>query len=47
VVIFEELGVSAALPVNEPHDVILVTKNKGEFEFTCQMGMYRGKLIVK
>ncbi len=46
-VIFGDLNVSADLPLNIPHEVRLTPKSKGEFEFTCQMAMYRGKLIVE
>ena len=46
VVVFESLGISAQLPLDEPHSIDLDTKQIGEFEFTCQMGMYRGKVIV-
>ena len=46
-VIFAELGVSAELPLAESKQVVLKLDDEGEFNFTCQMGMYRGKLIVK
>ena len=45
-VIFADLGVSADLPLNQPTDVRVTPEQAGEFEFTCQMGMYRGTLIV-
>lgn len=46
-VIFPSLNISKQLPLNEKVDVVVTIKNPGEYEFTCQMGMYRGKLIVK
>jgi len=46
-VIFADLGVSAELPINQTRQVEITPQQRGEFEFTCQMGMYRGKLIVK
>jgi plastocyanin domain-containing protein len=46
-VIFQDLPVSATLPVGKPHDIRLSVDEPGEYEFTCQMGMYRGKLVVK
>ena len=46
-VIFADLGISADLPVGETYDVTLTPNRKGTFEFTCQMGMYRGLLVVK
>lgn len=47
VVIFDKLNVSAQLPINKYYVVNLTLTEPGEFEFTCQMGMYRGKLIVE
>jgi len=45
-VVFADFGVSAELPVDEYKDVELVPDKKGEFDFTCQMQMYRGTLVV-
>ena len=45
-VIFDSLKISKHLPLNEPTDLIIMVNTPGEHEFTCQMGMYRGKLIV-
>jgi plastocyanin domain-containing protein len=45
-VIFSDLNISGDLEVNEPNDIKFTPQNPGEHEFTCQMGMYRGKLIV-
>ena len=47
IVIFDRLDISSALPLNEPHLISIELKEKGEYNFTCQMGMYRGKVIVK
>jgi plastocyanin domain-containing protein len=47
VVIFDKLNISAQLPINKYYVVKLNLAEPGEFEFTCQMGMYRGKLIVE
>ncbi len=46
-VIFAEMDVSADLPLDQEKKLELNPHQKGEFDFTCQMGMYRGKLIVK
>lgn len=46
-VVFDDLGVSADLPLGRPQTVNLGKLPSGSHEFTCQMGMYRGKLIVK
>jgi len=47
VVIFDQLNISAELPIGKPHEITLTIKEAGEYDFTCQMGMYRGKLIVE
>lgn len=47
IVNFNSLNISRNLPLNQPTDVMLNITNPGEYEFTCQMGMYRGKLIAK
>ena len=46
-VIFADLNASSDLPVGKPQDITLTPTKPGEFEFTCQMGMYRGVLSVK
>lgn len=47
IVVFHSLNISKQLPLHQPVDFQLNIKNAGEYEFTCQMGMYRGKLTVK
>jgi len=47
-VIFNELGISEQLPVDRPHTVNLELPNRqGQYEFSCQMGMYRGQINVQ
>lgn len=46
-VIFETLNLSVDLPVDREIDISIPTDQCGEFEFTCQMKMYRGKLIIE
>lgn len=46
-VIFGGLDISADLPVGKPYDLSFVPEKAGEYDFTCQMAMYRGKLIVE
>ena len=46
VVVFGSLNISEQLPLYQPKDIVLTLKNVGIYEFTCQMGMYRGKLIA-
>ena len=47
VVMFSSLNISKALPLHQPVDIQLTLEKPGEYEFTCQMGMYRGKIFVK
>lgn len=47
VVVFETLGISQELPINKPKIVRLKNLSPGIYPFSCQMGMYQGKLIVE
>ncbi len=46
-VILEGFGKSATLPEGQIVPVEFVPEKPGEYEFHCQMGMLRGKLIVE
>ncbi len=46
-VLFPDFRKSAQLPEGETVPVELMPDRAGEFEFQCQMGMLRGKLIVE
>ena len=46
-VIFNDFGKSAKLPTGETVAVEFLPEKPGEYEFTCQMGMLRGKLVVE
>ena len=46
-VIFGDFGKSATLPPGQPVTVEFTPEKPGEYDFTCQMGMLRGKLIVE
>jgi plastocyanin domain-containing protein len=46
-VLLPDFNKSANLPTGETISVEFVPNESGEFEFTCQMGMLRGKLIVE
>lgn len=46
-VLFDDFDIAADLPVGVPTDVVVIPKEAGEFEFTCQMHMYRGRLVAK
>ena len=45
-VLFPAFNKSAKLPEGETVAVEFLPKEPGEYEFACQMGMLRGKLIV-
>ena len=46
-VLLPDFELSAQLPVGETVAVEFVPQEAGEFEFACQMGLLRGKLIVE
>mgnify|MGYP005848447631 CR=1 FL=1 len=46
-VVFGDFGKSAKLPTGEVVPVEFLPEKPGEYEFSCQMGMLRGKLIVE
>ena len=46
-VVFGDFGKSAKLPTGQSVPVEFVPERTGEYEFACQMGMLRGKLIVE
>jgi plastocyanin domain-containing protein len=46
-VVFGDFGKSATLPAGQTVAVEFVPERPGEYEFTCQMGMLRGKLVVE
>ena len=46
-VLFPDFNKSAHLPEGETVPIELLPDQAGEYEFQCQMGMLRGKLIVE
>ena len=46
-VVFGDFGKSANLPEGEIVPVEFLPEKAGEYEFACQMGMFRGKLVVE
>ncbi len=46
-VLFPDFDRSAKLPTGETVAVEFIPDKPGEYEFACQMGMLRGKLIVE
>ena len=47
IVQFEGLSISRELPVDQPVNLAIRYDQPGEYAFTCQMGMYRGHVVVK
>jgi plastocyanin domain-containing protein len=46
-VVFGDFGKSAKLPEGQTVAIEFLPERAGEYEFTCQMGMLRGKLVVE
>ena len=46
-VVFPDFGKSAMLPAHQDVTVELRPGQAGVYEFTCQMGMLRGRLVVE
>jgi len=46
-VLFDDFGVSAELPIGRARDITVTPVQPGEYEFTCQMRMYRGRLVAR
>jgi plastocyanin domain-containing protein len=46
-VVFGDFGKSAHLPEGQEVAVEFLPEQAGEYVFTCQMGMLRGKLVVE
>lgn len=45
-VVFPDLGISRRLPAGERVTIELGPRAPGEYPFSCQMGMLRGRLVV-
>lgn len=45
-VVFPDFGKTAMLPAYEDVALELVPERAGEYEFTCQLGLLRGRIIV-
>lgn len=46
-VVLPDFKIKKMLPINENVVIEITPDKKGEFDFSCGMGMYHGKLIVK
>ncbi len=47
ILLIPDFAISAVLAVNKPTKIALTIPKTGEFEFHCQMKMYRGVLKVE
>lgn len=46
-VLFPELDISETLPLNKPVEISLAQVKEGDYDFHCQMQMYKGKLSIR
>jgi len=46
-VIFKDLDKSAQLPLHKAKTIELNIDKSGKYAFTCQMGMYKGLLVIE
>lgn len=46
-VVFKDFDKSSLLPEGEKVSMEFTPENPGEYEFGCQMGMYKGRLVVE
>ncbi|WP_262315123.1 cupredoxin domain-containing protein [Lacticaseibacillus parakribbianus] len=43
----QQLGFETALPLNQPQTVALNTTAAGEYDFSCGMDMFHGKVVIR
>lgn len=46
-VVFPDFGVDAELPMNQDVAIPIDTSKAGEFEYSCGMHMFHGKIVIK
>lgn len=46
-VVLPDFRIKKSLRMNEKTEILITPNKKGEFDFSCGMGMYHGKLIVE
>ena len=46
-VVLGDFKIRKSLPLNQKVTIEITPKKKGEFSYSCGMGMYHGKIIVK
>lgn len=47
VVLFHDFNIARELPIDKPLPILITPDKVGSFDFTCEMAMYRGTLIVE
>ena len=45
--VFPDFGVDAELPMNQDVAIPIDTSKAGEFEYSCGMHMFHGKIVIK
>lgn len=46
-VVFPDFGIREDLPVNERFPIAIDTSQPGEYQYSCGMNMFHGKVVVK
>ena len=46
ILLIPDLQISEILPLNKPSKIVLPAMRAGNYDFYCQMQMYRGQIIV-
>ena len=46
-VVLSDFKIKKFLPLNEKIEIEIIPKEKGEFDISCGMNMFHGKIIVK
>ena len=46
-VVFPDFGIHEELPVNEKFAIDIDTTKPGEYQYSCGMNMFHGKVVIK
>jgi plastocyanin domain-containing protein len=46
-IVLGDFKIKKPLPLNETVSIALTPKKKGTFQFSCGMGMFHGKIVVR
>ena len=46
-VVFDKLDIHQQLPLKKPTVITIEAAQPGRYDFTCQMAMYKGQLIIQ